>query len=321
VSQISPPIRILLVLSVALMGAYMLFLRPKAEDVPPAEPAGTTVTQPGTVDTAEPAAGTAPATTAKEAPAQAGAAAQAGEDLKGLPKPVRKAIRADKVLVILFSNGKSADDRAVEAAMKKVDRWDGRVFVHTTPLKRISRYGRIARGVNVEQSPSVVVADRDLRAETLVGYVDRITIDQAVVDALHNDSRMFTSSYLRKVDALCVEWGNKAAAMPNYYAANATVPELDRRVSRYHALAVEYTAKFEAIKAPKKFASFRSASIADHELGLAQLATLSAAVTPKSSKAEVRAAAQRADKAGRPVTKRYDARADALGLYRCGSQF
>ena len=36
------------------------------------------------------------------------------------------------------------------------------------------------RGVNLEQSPTVVVADRDLRAETLVGYVDRTTIDQAV---------------------------------------------------------------------------------------------------------------------------------------------
>ena len=346
VSQISPPIRIVLVLAVAVLGVYMLFLRPKPEEIPPLEPAGTSTSQPGQirdkaeeavdsansqlaqqesvdgVDAGEAAAGTAPATKAgKQGNAAKGAAAAPAEDLKGLPKPVRKAIRADKVLVILFSNGKSADDRAVAAAMKKIDRWDGRVFVHTAPLQRISRYGRIARGVSVEQSPTVVVAGRDLRAETLVGYTDRLSIDQAVVDALRNESRMFTSSYLRKVDDLCTEYGNKAAAMPHYYLANSTVPQVDRRLTRYHALSVEFNAKFAAIKAPKKYAAFRSASIADHKAGSADLAALSAAVTPKSSKAEVRAAGMKAAKAHRPITKRYDARADALGLYRCGSQF
>ena len=47
-SQISPPIRILVVLAVAVTGVYMLFLRPKTEEVPPAEPAPN-------VQTAEPA--------------------------------------------------------------------------------------------------------------------------------------------------------------------------------------------------------------------------------------------------------------------------
>jgi hypothetical protein len=346
VSQISPPIRIVLVLAVAVLGVYMLFLRPKPEEIPPLEPAGTSTSQPGQirdkaeeavdaansqlqqqesvdgVDAGESAAGTAPATKAGEKGNAAKGAAEGApaQDLKGLPKPVRKAIRDNKVLVMLFSNGKSADDRAVAGAMKKVDRWDGRVFVHTAPLKRISRYGRIARGVNVEQSPTVVVAGRDLRAETLVGYTDRLTIDQAVVDALREE-RMFTSSYLRKVDDLCTEYGNKAAAMPHYWLANSSVPQYDRRLTRYHALSVEFDAKFAAIKAPKKYAAFRSASIADHKAGSADLAAFSAAVTPKSSKAEVRAAGMKMVKAHGPITKRYDARADALGLYRCGSQF
>ena len=39
VSQISPPIRILLVLTVALLGVYMLFLRPKPVEEPPPTPA------------------------------------------------------------------------------------------------------------------------------------------------------------------------------------------------------------------------------------------------------------------------------------------
>ena len=31
-----------------------------------------------------------------------------------------------------------------------------------------------------------MIVDRDRKVETLVGYVDRVTIDQAVTDALRN---------------------------------------------------------------------------------------------------------------------------------------
>src|SRR5215207_1199542 len=41
-SQISPPIRILLVAVIGLLAAYMLFLRPKEEEVPVAPPAAST---------------------------------------------------------------------------------------------------------------------------------------------------------------------------------------------------------------------------------------------------------------------------------------
>lgn len=318
-SQISPPIRILLVLAVAVMGVYMLFLRPKPEEIPPVEPAGTTVTEPGTVAAGETPTATAPAT--RPSGAQAGAAAAPAQDLKGLPKPVQKAIRADKVLVILFSNGKSADDRAVEAAMKKVDDWNGRVYARTAPLTRISRWGRIARGVNVEQSPTVVVADRDLRAESLVGYVDRRTIDQAVVDALRNSSGLFASAYLREVNKLCVQWGHRTQAIPHHYAAVATMPQADGRLARYHAVSETFAARFAAIEAPKRYAAFHRASVADHKAILAEMAAFSSAVTPGSSLAAARAAEQRYRSAGRPIGKRYNARADALGLHRCGSQF
>ena len=202
VSQISPPIRILLVLTVALLGVYMLFLRPKPVEEPPPTPAAPNletdapaVSQPGKlaekaqeaakaseehdarvqnkldeVDGGEAAAGTAGAAKVKPgAPAAAGAVAA---ELKGLPKPVATALRKHQVLVLLFWNGRSADDKAVHAALKRVDRWNGHVSVQSAPIAKISRYGRIARGVDVQQSPTVVVADRNLQAETLVGYVD-----------------------------------------------------------------------------------------------------------------------------------------------------
>ena len=230
VSQISPPIRIVLVLAVAVLGAYMLFLRPKPEEIPPVDPAGTSTSQPGQirdqaeeavdsansqlaqqesvdgVDAGEAAAGT---TTATETAPKTGeaAAAAAGVDLSGIPKPIAKAIRKDKALVPLFWNGKSADDKAVHKALADVNRWDGRVFVGAVSIKKISQYGRIARGVDIEQSPTVVIADNQLRAETLVGYVDAATIDQMVVDAFRNTTGLYLTAYERSIDKICTRSG------------------------------------------------------------------------------------------------------------------
>jgi hypothetical protein len=286
VSQISPPIRILLVLTVAVLGVYMLFLRPKTEVAPPAAPAPNTqtgapaVSQPGKiaeaaqgavkaadgqlqsqesvdgVDSGESAAGTATTPGTANAKSGAAAAAAAGVDLKGLPKPVARAIRHHKTLVLLFWNGKSADDKAVHQALKKVDHWNGRVFVDTAPIKQIARYGRIARGVDVEQSPTVVVADTDLHAETLVGYVDALTINQAVVDAFTNTGGVFTDRYLRKVDAVCREYRSDFNHIPHTFTSNPA--EFSQAISHASAVYGSFAAEFVAIKAPAKWRAFRS---------------------------------------------------------------
>jgi len=319
VSQISPPIRILLVLSVALMGAYMLFLRPKPEEAPPVEPAGTTVTQPGTVDTAEPAVGTAPATKADEKPAQAGAAATAGDDLKGLPKPLREAIREEKVLVVLFSNGKSYDDKAVEKELTKVNRWDGRVYVHTAPLAKISRYGRIARGVNVEQSPTVVVADRTLRAETLVGFVDRNTIDQAVLDARRNTSGLYVDAYLKAADKVCFEHSNRWASIPFYYVAGPK--KADRRLRSVDAAFASFVADYKAIDAPKKWTGFHKTAVAELSAYGTMLHDASVAISPSMKRSAYAAEFAELDRTEAPLAKSANQHFKGANLLRCGSQF
>src|SRR5204863_3924484 len=87
------------------------------------------------VDAGETAAGTQSATS-KSSSAQA-AAARTKTDVAGLPKPVAKAIRKGQVLVLLFWNGKSADDKAVHQALARVDRWDGRVSVQSASINKI----------------------------------------------------------------------------------------------------------------------------------------------------------------------------------------
>jgi hypothetical protein len=348
VSQISPPIRILAVAALAVMGVYMLFLRPKTEVVPPAAPAPNTqtsapaVSKPGKaveaaqnavkatngqlqseesvdgVDAGESAAATA-ATGTTTAKSGAAAAAAAGVDLEGLPKPVARAIRKHKTLVLLFWNGKSADDKAVHKALKHVDRWDGRVYVGTASIKKIAKYGRIARGVDVEQSPTVVVADRKLHAETLVGYVDSLTIDQAVVDAFRNTTGIFTDPYLRKVDAVCVHHSNSLTAIPHYYFHGPK--SFDPRVAAVDAEYAAFLADFKAVKAPKRWASFRAAAVADLTEANGQIHRLSGSVSPKMTPAALSTALAGFNKVARPLEKKSDHRFDAQGLFRCGSAF
>ena len=347
-SQISPPIRILVVLAVAVLGVYMLFLRPKPVEAPPADPAPNVQTgapaesEPGKiaeaaqgavdasnsqlksqesvdgVDAGEAAAATG--TTTKSGTNGAKASTAPAVDTKGLPKPIAKAIRQDKTLVLLFWNRKSADDKAVHAALKNVDRWNGRVYVGSAPIKQIAKYGRIARGVDVEQSPTVVVADPKLRAETLVGYVDSATIDQAVVDAFRNTTGLFTSAYLRSVDRVCSHHSNVWSAMPNYYVGGSSKKansRLDEATTKFSGFVTD----FKAVKAPKRWQAFRKASIADLTTIDSAATRFSATITPTSSDASVVAAINAFNADARAADKRANKRFDSKGLYRCGSGF
>ena len=221
-SQISPPIRILLVCAVAFMAAWMLFLRPKTDAGAPAAsaPAATTPVDAGGAP-AESLAGQAvekanEATAAQDAQAEAladGTAAVTGDgpatnattattpvdaatpaqgapaDLDaategGLPMPLLKALGEKKVITLLFWNPKAVEDQRMRRSLKGIDRHGGKVFVDAANIKNIADFQQITRGANVVQSPTVLVVDRDRQVQSLVGWVAQRTVDQAVTDAL-----------------------------------------------------------------------------------------------------------------------------------------
>ena len=227
-SQISPPIRILLVCAVAFMAAWMLFLRPKDEAVAPVAVTPTPATTPpvaaggadadslagktvekandttaaqdaraeelagGTATTTTPGTADDPSIVAATPPEEAPATPEPGKltdevaEAGGLPQRVLGALDDKKVVVLLFWSPKAPEDRAVRGSLRVVNRHRGKVLTHATHISNIAAYGQITRAADVEQSPTVVVVDRDRKVETLVGYVDRVTIDQAVTDALRN---------------------------------------------------------------------------------------------------------------------------------------
>jgi hypothetical protein len=304
-SQISPPIRILLVAVVGLCAAYFLFLKPKDETVPAApapaaattpvpakDPGAATQSKPGAIvqkatgdtqnasDRAEQAAGTSqgitdgktdgttsagPAssgvstnpTTKAPATGQTSAPAPITNDaLASLPKDVRKAIKQRKVLALLFWNNRSYDDRAVRRELKHVSTYGKQVFVAARPIKNVARYQAITRGVDVEQSPTVVIADSNLKAVTLVGYVDRDTIDQAVVDALRASGRsLIKNPYFRRLDAICTSGQQQIKALQQPAAA-AAIPAY---LVGIQGIAVDVQKKAAAITPPRKWRAFHAA--------------------------------------------------------------
>src|ERR687897_863110 len=102
----------------------------------------------------------------------------------GLPLRVLQALGERKVVVLLFWTPKAVEDKAVRKALTNVDRHKGKVLAHATHIKRIANYQQITRGADVVQSPTTLVIDRNRKVQSLVGYVDRRSIDQAVTDAL-----------------------------------------------------------------------------------------------------------------------------------------
>lgn len=232
-SQISPPMRILLAGAIAFLAVWMLFLKPgpgtKAPSPTPDSMRTAVANDPNgppaktglgravqkahgasqTSDAANAAAGGTAGTAVKP-----GASTQTKPSTATTPKTVDPALAKlptwlkdsidKKVVAILFFNDNAADDRRTLAAFKRSYRAHGDVVARSVPVSEISRYGGVARGVDVQQSPTIVVIDRKRGANSLVGYSGLATINQAIVDGLlATDNPIEKVPYLQHVQAKC----------------------------------------------------------------------------------------------------------------------
>ena len=227
-SQISPPMRIVLAVAIVFAAAYMLVLKPKDEEVAPAPATPVPAAEAGgpeastslgqAVEGAREAAGTAGTETApgttQAAPEQPGTATPPEEPaadgaLAELPKWLRDSMDR-KVVAILFTNDRSADDRRTATALRKS--YDpGNVVHRIVPIKKIADYGAVAEGVDVQQSPTLMVIARDRSAQALVGYSSLDTVNQAIVDALlATDNPRKSVEWLQLAQDECREMTNRA---------------------------------------------------------------------------------------------------------------
>lgn len=105
-----------------------------------------------------------------------------------LPKPVQKAYKDDKTVVLLVVHDGSIDAELVERSTRRVaDRSSTALFV--VPAKQIDRYAAITLGVDVQQLPALItVVPKRLdhgepKAFLDYGFQSPERIDQAIRDA------------------------------------------------------------------------------------------------------------------------------------------
>jgi hypothetical protein len=284
VSQISMPVRILLIGAAVFLAAWFTLLRPKSETVPPlttsttTTPVATSTPQTGlgkAVDAAKKAAGVKPqataaaktesatTTTPEVKPANAAIADVPAEVLAKLPKAVVSALEDRKVLVlgVLSEDAKpwrplADDDRYVRNALKRTNRYDGDVVVRNVALDKLSTLGPLVNDLGVTQSPSIVVIDRDLKGTVLTGYVDRVSINQAIADARRASTMPnITDTYLREVNSTCAHFDTRIErwSLPTIPGKKARVAATKRRL----AIQSAYVRRYSKIPAPAKWGGLK----------------------------------------------------------------
>jgi hypothetical protein len=336
VSQISPPVRILLIGAVVFLAAWFTILKPKPAEVPPLTTSTTTdepVSAAGkAVDKAKAAAGqkteSAPAdtgaatkTTPAPAPQAAPATAIPAEALAKLPKDVAAALEARKVLVLgVFADEAkrwrpmSDDDRYTRNALRDANRYDGGVFVKNVSINRLSTYGPLVNDLHVNQSPSVVVIDGNLQGRVLTGYVDRISINQVIADARDASFEPdITDPFLRDLNVVCTrsEVLETRWSGPTIPGKKARLAALDRLID----LAADSRRAVARLDAPAKWRGLQAETVK-------QQAAVLRAVTGmrKAYAAGDRSAFDAAySSVDRKSIARLDRRLDELGVTDCVS--
>jgi hypothetical protein len=131
--------------------------------------------------------GTAPA------PAPAAGEFKAGP---GLPESVVSAHESGDVVALLVVNSKAPEDRHLEDEVNALrGRSDTSVFV--AEAKDVSRYSRIAEGVNLDRVPALVVVEPKRQVEGALplatisyGFRGPESVEQAVRDVLYDGKQL-----------------------------------------------------------------------------------------------------------------------------------
>lgn len=258
VSQISMPMRILLIGAAVFLAAWFTVLKPGGaeEELPPVQSAN--------VATQDPAAAATPAAAAGQDTTVAATAIPA-DVLAKLPKDVAKAITARKTLVLgVFAEDAenwrpmADDDRYVRNALKKTNRYKGEVFAKNIGLAELSTYGPLVNELGVNQSPAVVVIDRNLKGTVLTGYVDRGAINQAIADARRDSiAPAITDEFVRAANTLCSRFQVRASrwSLPTISGRKARADATDR----LNLINREYLGGVLRLDAPAEYKGLKAA--------------------------------------------------------------
>jgi hypothetical protein len=105
------------------------------------------------------------------------------------PEPAMQAIVAaelkqGKTVLLLFWNPQATDDAAVHRQVQAVaHKLGGRVAVHSALSSQVGSFGSITRDIQVYQTPTLLIVNRQGQVTTLTGYTEAFAIEQAIAEA------------------------------------------------------------------------------------------------------------------------------------------
>jgi hypothetical protein len=108
-----------------------------------------------------------------------GSSAKGTPHLAGVQAPqsaVEAELKRGKIVVLLFWNPKGAEDAAVRNEVRAL-------AVHQALASQVATFGSITRGVQVEQTPTVLIINKRDHATALTGLTDAFALEQAIAEA------------------------------------------------------------------------------------------------------------------------------------------
>lgn len=93
-------------------------------------------------------------------------------------------LKQGNTVILLFWNPQSVDDRAVYRQVQAaVHTLGSKTSVHYAHSSEVGTFGHLTEKVHVEQTPTILIINREQTASTITGLTDSFSIRQAVQEA------------------------------------------------------------------------------------------------------------------------------------------
>jgi hypothetical protein len=103
--------------------------------------------------------------------------------VQGPQRAVEAELKQGKIVLLLFWNPKGAEDAAVRNEVRALAAHGKKIAVHEALASQVATFGSITRGVQVEQTPTVLIINKRDRATALTGLTDAFSLEQAIAEA------------------------------------------------------------------------------------------------------------------------------------------
>lgn len=99
---------------------------------------------------------------------------------------LQKELAHGQTVLLLFWNPKSSDDVSVRKEAKAVAaRMNKKVALHVALPAQVGQYGSVTRGVQIFQTPTLLLIDKKGLAVTMTGLMDQYAIQQGIIETKH----------------------------------------------------------------------------------------------------------------------------------------